>query len=79
MRDLKYLEPFKEVINELSKKHRIESKYIEIMVDDFFKNLRSWVSDPRMPTIKITHFGTFYPSLGQINRSLKKSFYWVDL
>ena len=73
-RPAKYLDQFEGELNRISVKYSVPVKEIRFIVDDFFERLKSWVVSPKMPTIKISNFGTFKPDKGQLTRSLKRMF-----
>jgi nucleoid DNA-binding protein len=68
-----YLKRFSDIIRNLSKKHDIPEQELSLIVDRFFLLLRSWLTDLRMPTIKISNLGTFKPSLKKIDNHIRKS------
>lgn len=68
-----YLKRFDGIIRNLSKKHGVSEEELTLIIDRFFLLLKSWVTDLRMPTIKITNLGTFKPSLKKIDNHIRKS------
>ena len=75
----KLIKKFEPELNRLGVKHNLTKSEIEFILTCFFDDLKSFITDVRMPKIKITNLGTFAPSIAQINRVLYKSFYWRAL
>lgn len=71
-RPAKYLNGFEGELNRISVKYSVPVKEIRYIVDDFFERLKGWIVSPKMPTVKISNFGTFKPDKSQIVRSLKR-------
>lgn len=67
---MKYLRRFKPIIQKIAGKYGMEEKDMEEMVDHFFRTMKSYITDPRMPSIKITNFGTFKPTVGKLNKQI---------
>lgn len=67
---------FKGDLNRLGVKHSITKEQQEEILESFFDDLKMFITDPRMPKIRIQNFGTFRPLRGQISRSLSKSFWF---
>ena len=63
-------------LNRLGVKYSITRDQQEEILESLFKDLKMFISDPRMPKIRLQNFGTFKPCKGQISRSLFKSFWW---
>jgi hypothetical protein len=62
-----YLRRYKEIIEELSKKHNVSIQDIEFMIDFFFITFKRFITNIWMPTIRITNLGTFRPTLGRLD------------
>lgn len=73
MGNLKYLSRFRKLIEKISEQRDVPVKDIEEMIDYFFKTLKRYITDPRLPTIKITNFGTFLPSKRRIEWQIRKA------
>ena len=63
-------------LNKLGVKYSLTRPEMEEMVTYFFRDLKLMITDPRMPKIVLQSFGTFKPVLAQIDRSLRKFFFW---
>lgn len=72
-RNTTYLRRFDKIIKNLSEKHGVDEDEIRGMIDHFFFTLKRFITDPRMPTIKITNFGTLKPSIGKLNWQIKNA------
>ena len=70
-----FLIKHRDTIKELCEKHEIEQEVLEDIIDNFFADFKKFITDPRMPKIQITNFGTFKVSVGKINWFLKVSFF----
>jgi hypothetical protein len=66
-----YLSRFKDDITEISRDNSLIEESVEEMIDKFFTSMKDIITDPRMPTVKITNFGTFKPSIGKINWQIR--------
>jgi hypothetical protein len=74
-RNTTYLQRFESIISELSSKHDLDEEEITDLVDYFFVTMNKFITDPRMPTIKISNFGTFKPSIGKLDWQMKNANY----
>lgn len=72
-RNTRYLHRFRDIIETVAKRQNIDSKDLEEMIDHFFRTMKSFIVDPRMPSIKITNFGTFKPTIGKLNKHIRLS------
>ena len=61
-----YLQKFDPILKEISEEYDIEMENLIKIIDYFFLTFKSYITDTRMPTIKITNFGTFKPSIGKL-------------
>lgn len=61
-----YLFKFKDKFKEVCEKHGFSEEEGSEIVDSFFWDLKESISDPRMPSIMLTNFGSFRPTLGKI-------------
>lgn len=68
---------FRPIIQKLSDDTDVPVKDIEEMIDVFFETMKRYITDPRMPSIKITNFGTFKPKLGKINWHIKRTITFI--
>ena len=66
-RNIAYLRRYKKIITKIATKHGLKDTTVERMVDGFFVSMKKSITDKRMPTIKITNFGTFKPSVRKLN------------
>jgi len=71
----KYLQRYKDIIDKIGKTYGMSSEDIEGLIDHFFLTIKKFITDPRMPKIQITNFGTFRPAIGKINWHLKIGFH----
>lgn len=71
-----YLRKLNSVIDDLSKEHELPREEIEDYLDHFFKTLKTFIEDERIPKIQITNFGTFRGSPGKINFVIR---YWIKM
>src|SRR5688572_14192637 len=62
---------FNEVFKKLAEKHGVSETLVSDIIDHFFQTLIKFITDPRMPTIKIMHFGTFRPKIGKIEWQIR--------
>jgi len=58
----------------VSEEHNIPKEELEELVDCFFAQMKEYITDPRMPKIRITNFGTFRPQIGKIELIIKR---WI--
>lgn len=72
-RNTKYLRRFDEDIKELSEELELGEEETREVIDEFFIDMKSMITDSRMPTIKITNFGTFKPSIGKLNWQMRSA------
>lgn len=72
-----YLQKFEETLDEISKSYDIEKDELIKILDNFFLTLKSFITDSRMPTIKITNFGTFKPSVGKLDWQINIANYHI--
>lgn len=79
MVDEGFFKDFEAIINKLSVKHKIPPSRIKLILDHFFKQLKVYLTDKRIPKVVITNWGTFRPSSANIKRALSKKFYWYRL
>lgn len=70
-----YLQRHEKAIEEIAEKYGIETKEAEELIDQFFLDMKSSITDERMPTIKITNLGTFGPSMGKLEWQRKHASY----
>lgn len=68
-----YLRRYNNQIEEIEKLVGVNRDKIIEIIDDFFVDLKSKITDPRMPTVKITNLGTFKPSIGLLNWQIKSA------
>lgn len=71
-----YLRKLNSVVDDLSKNHNITKAEVEDLLDHFFKTLKTFVEDERIPKIQITNFGTFRASPAKINFVIK---HWIAM
>lgn len=62
-----YLKKLKPVLKELSEKYDLTEDEVDEILDHFFMTLKKYMGHSTMPTIKITNFGTFRPTVSRIN------------
>ena len=67
-----YLLKFKKEISFLAKKYNLSEDEVGEIIDDFFVSMKSYITDLRIPTIKITNLGTFKPTPSKINYQIRK-------
>lgn len=67
VRNTAYLGKFKGIIKALADQFNVSEEYVEDLIDNFFLTLKKFITDPRMPTVKISKWGTFKPTLGKLN------------
>lgn len=77
--DLKYLKKLRPILNKVGKRHNIPVVEGEFIFDLFFKSFRDALTDPRVPKVKLPLFGTFYPKISYIYRSLRASIRFYKL
>jgi len=63
-------------LNKLGVKYSLTRPEMEEIITYFFRDLKLMITDPRMPKIVLQSFGSFKPGLAQIDRSLRKFFFW---
>lgn len=66
MRNINYLKKFDDFVSLMSKDEEVSKDEINFMIDQFFFDFKESLEDPRMPTIKITNFGTFKTTIGKL-------------
>jgi hypothetical protein len=76
---LKFLSKFEGDLNRLGVKYSLTRKDMEEILEFYFLDLKSFITDPRMPKVKIDNLGTFKPALFLINRTISKYYYWRRL
>jgi len=64
---LNYLRRLDEVLERLEQDHGLSKEDISWIMDQFFKDFKDYLADPRLPTIKISNFGKFRPSEKKLN------------
>lgn len=69
-----YLHRYDKLLTKLAEKHGIKKEELILIIDHFFLTMKGFITDWRMPTIKITNVGTFKPKIGKINFVLKTSY-----
>ena len=74
-----YLDRFKDTIKDLSAEFGIAEEDIREIIDHFFLTLKKFITDIRMPTIKISMWGTFKPTIGKINWGIDQTLYHMNL
>lgn len=62
-----YLQKFDSIIKDISTDNDLSEEDCKELIDFFFQTFKSFLTDTRMPQIKISNLGTFKPSLGKID------------
>lgn len=75
-KSLSYLKRLNKEIKTVSEETGLTEDHINDIVDDFFKTKKKFITDPRMPKIQITNWGTFKPALGKINWQIRTAVYY---
>lgn len=70
-RNITYLQRFRKGLEGIANKHELNKDEIDEIIDHFFQTMKKFVTDPRMPTIKVTNLGTFKPSIGKLNWQIR--------
>lgn len=78
-RNTNYLKRYSEIINTISETLGIPVKDVEEIIDYFFFTFKVFITDPRMPKIKISNLGTFKPTVGKIKKNLWHAFKYYRL
>ena len=78
-RSTTYLQRYSEIIKIISESCGIPIKDVEEMIDYFFFTFNKFITDPRMPKIRISNLGTFKPTIGKINKNLWHGFKYYRL
>lgn len=60
-----------EIVDVLSKKHRVPAEQIKFAVDDLLKQMKKAIQLPSMPKIMIHRFGTFGPNVSKLYKRIK--------
>lgn len=55
----------------------LSEEHLEFVCDSSFEFINKCISNPTMPTIKISGFGTLKPTVGKINLGVKSAFRWM--
>lgn len=67
-----YLQRFEKEIKNIAKSKGLTDSEVRDLVDKFFKSFKKKITDPRMPTIKITNLGTFKPTISRLDYQIKR-------
>lgn len=76
-RNTNYLLRYEDIIDKLSKKYQVPVEEVKDVIDYFFVTFKENITDPRMPTIKISNLGTFRPTIGRFKwhiRSIRSNY-----
>ncbi len=77
-KDIHFLDRYKDIVGSLARKFDLsEAEVIEI-IEHFFLTLKKYLMDVRMPTIKISKWGTFKPSIGLIDFNIKRTLWHMS-
>ncbi len=52
----------------------IDEQHVDLVVDGFFKTVKSKMENPTMPGVHFQAFGKFSPKLGAVNRWIRVNF-----
>lgn len=76
VRSLNYLKRLDKEIKTIAEENGLKEDEVYEIVDEFFKTKKKFITDPRMPRIQITNWGTFKPSIGKIYWQIKTAIYY---
>lgn len=72
-RNTAYLKRFDDILEEIEKEHCLYPEEVDKVIDEFFYTFNGFITDSRMPTVKISNLGTFKPNPVKINRHIWKA------
>lgn len=67
-----YLQRFDKQIKEIAESKGLSNSEVRDLIDRFFRSFKNKITDPRMPTIKITNLGTFRPTISRLDYQIKR-------
>lgn len=77
-KNIHFLDRYKEIITTLAEKFDLTYEEVFEIIDHFFITLKKFLTDVRMPTIKISKWGTFKPSIGWINWYIQRALWHMS-
>lgn len=73
-RNSNYLKQTENELKIAAEKAGLSIEEAQELLDDFFKIIRDFLNDERMPSFYVPYLGKFMPTLGSIRRSLRLTF-----
>lgn len=71
-----YLRRLDKELKQICKDFEIKNPdYVDDIIDTFFKTVKGYIEDERVPVIHITNLGAFKPTILKINYELRRSFF----
>jgi len=74
-----FVDKWPEWKEEKMSKFDLSEEHFEFVCDSSFDFISECISNPTMPILKISGFGTLKPTIGKINLGLKSAFRWNKL
>jgi len=67
-----------DIIKKVAKEHDMEEEEVEQILDHFFRTLKMFMMDSRIPKIQITNFGTFRTSIALLRWHMRMAFWYRE-